>query len=365
MRPGPDELDAVRDEATAAMGAWGAPAGAWQVVGVVRGSLGAELRPVVAFEDQRYVVRRQPPDLREDDAHFRHAFMRHLRGEGLPVPPLRARPGGGTYAVVAGEIYELQAWLGGAPYDPDGPDTTRQIAAAATTLGALHQASAVYAGEPSRWPEGRSPQAVASAYLDLIQRAAARDDITPAVAAATTRIAESAAERIAAASQALGVVPGPPELHIHGDYQPRNLAFGADDTTAIYDFDAVHWARRLDELAYALLAFTGVRERAEGPAEPLAGDGLDILRAHAFLHAYGQVAPPAEDEAPLLGDAIALLFPVVVANGIAEDLMFADDYGGPPPEAEILPRLEWADAFWLWLDRYRGVLAEAWAAAEG
>ncbi|HEX9414639.1 MAG TPA: hypothetical protein VF916_14125, partial [Ktedonobacterales bacterium] len=54
---------------------------------------------------------------------------------------------------------------------------------------------------------------------------------------------------------------------------------------------------------------------------------------------------------------------VLVANGIVEDLVFADDFGGAPPAEAILPRLEWADAFWVWLDRYRGVLAEAWQTA--
>jgi hypothetical protein len=128
VQPGPEELDAVRDEATAAMGAWGAAAGAWQMVGVVRGSLGAELRPVVEFEGERYMVRRQPPDLHEDDAHVRHAFMRHLRAAGLPVPRLRERPGGGTYAVVAGALYELQEWRGGARYAAEGSDNHQQIA---------------------------------------------------------------------------------------------------------------------------------------------------------------------------------------------------------------------------------------------
>lgn len=366
MRSSAEELDAVRDMAMAALEAWGIEPGEWRVVGVVAGSLGTELRPVVEIEGVHYLVRRQPGGLVEADMRLRHAFMRHLRAEGLPVPLLRPRPDGSTSAIVADEIFELQEWRTGERYHADADGASRQIEAAAACLGALHQASSIFDGGPHRWPDGRTPEAVAAAYLDLLRQASARDDMTPPVAAALAHIAEDTGDRIAQATQALAVVPGPPELHLHGDFQSRNLAFAGDGTdmvSAIYDFDAMHWGRRLDEVAYALLAFAALRDDAGGPPEPLADDGLDVPRAQAFLRAYGRVAPPAQDEAPLLGDAMALCFPVIVANGLAEDVIFADDFGGPPPEEEILPRLQWADAFWLWLDRYRDTLAQAWTQA--
>jgi Ser/Thr protein kinase RdoA (MazF antagonist) len=176
-------------------------------------------------------------------------------------------------------------------------------------------------------------------------------------------VCDELAERIEDAARALQPVPGPPELHLHGDYQPHNVAFTPRGVAAIYDFDAAHWGRRLDELAYALLTFCGLDDTPDQPVAPLADDGLDVLSAHAFLAAYGEVAPPAEDEAPLLGDALALALPVVVVNGLLEDLVFAGELGGAPPDDDVLPRLAWVDAFWLWLERYRGVLAETWQAA--
>ena len=363
MRSSAEELDALRDIATAALTQWGVEPREWRVVGVVEGSLGTELRPVVELEGARYLVRRQPGGLSVEETRFRHAFMRHLGAEGLPVPGLRPRPDGSTYAVVADDIFELQTWRPGERFRAGAEDATRRIETAAACLGALHQASAVFEAPPARWPEQRTPEAVAAAYLDLLRQAAGRDDIAPPVAAAATRIAEGSAERVALAAQEVVVVPGPPELHLHGDFQPRNLAFAGDMVTALYDFDAVHWGRRLDELAYALLAFAGLRDNEDGTPGPLVDDGLDILRAHAFLRAYGRVAPPAEDEAPLLGDAIGLLFPVIVVNGVAEDFVFADDYDGSPPEDDLMARLQWAETFWLWLDRYRETLAEAWAQA--
>jgi Ser/Thr protein kinase RdoA (MazF antagonist) len=363
MRASAEELDALREEATAALAAWGAQPGAWRLIGAVSGSLGSELLPVVELEGERYLLRRQPPGLGEAAILFRHTFMRHLRAEGLPVPYLRARPGGGTYAVIAGELYELQEWREGEPYAPRGPRATSDASSAASTLGLLHQASALFAEPPYRWPPERQADALASAYVDMLRAASQRDDVAPQLGAALERICDEMAERIAAAASALHPIPGPPELHLHGDFQPHNLAFTPRGVAAIYDFDAVHWGRRLDELAYALLTFCGLDDEPGRPPAPLVDDGLDVLRAHAFLAAYGAVAPPAEDEARLLGDALTLALPVAVVNGLLEDLVFADELGEAPAAEEVLPRLEWVDAFWIWLERYRGVLAETWQAA--
>jgi Ser/Thr protein kinase RdoA (MazF antagonist) len=357
------DLESVRAEATTALEAWDLSPDAWRLAGTLYGSLGSTLRPVVEVEGQRFVLRRQPSDLGERDIQVRHAFSAHLAAEGLPVPWLRPRPGGATYALIAGEFYELQEWRAGEPYQPLGAAATAQAEGAAATLAMLHQASALFAGAPHVWPAERSSPALARAYLDALRQASERDGLTSAVSAALARIVTSATERVDAAALALDVTPGPPELHIHGDYQPWNVAFAGDMVVAIYDLDAVRWARRLDELAYALVDFSALADEPERTPAPLVADGLDAHRAHAFLRAYGQVAPPAEGEAPLLGDAISLAVPILLVNGLLEDLVFADEFGETPAEAQLLARLEWADSFWVWLDRYRGVLAESWQSA--
>jgi Ser/Thr protein kinase RdoA (MazF antagonist) len=354
------DLDGTRAEATAVLAAWDLAPDAWHLVGTLQGSLGGVLRPVVEVDGQRFVLRRQPSDLHERDIQFRHEFGAHLAAEGLPVPRLRPRPGGATYALIAGEFYELQTWHAGTPYQPTADIATTQVAAAAATLGMLHQASAIFAGSPHIWPEERSTAALARAYVASLAQTAERDDLSPSLAAALARLAEAAGERVASATDALAVTPGPPELHIHGDYQPWNVAFDGGVVTAIYDLDAVRWARRLDELAYALLGFSALRDEPDSAPAPLAGEGLEASLAHAFLRAYGQVGPPAEDEAALLGDAMTLAVPILLVNGLLEDVVFADDFSDAPTEPDLLKRLEWADSIWNWLDRYRGVLAESW-----
>jgi Ser/Thr protein kinase RdoA (MazF antagonist) len=347
-------------EAQEALAAWKLKDGAWRVVGAVPGSRGAIARPVVEIGDTRYVLRRQPPDLTLADARFRHAFMAHLTTAGLPVSSLLPAADGHTWALVGDGVYELQTYRDGHPFLSPGPASGARLEAAAATLGRLHQASADFEWQPHAWPEERSAASVASSYINLIADAAEHDALSPAIRHGLERVAEGCATRIEQAEAALLLVEAP-QLHIHGDYQPHHLAFAEPDVSAIYDFDAARWELRLIELAYSLLYFTGLRwDERDGLTPPLVDDGLDILAAHRYLRAYGSEAPPAPGEAARLADALALVFPIAFANGAAEDLVFADDFESAPEEEDALPRLEWADTFWLWLDRSAGTLAQAW-----
>ncbi len=356
-------LSEVRDEALAVLTEWGPSAAEAQVVGAVPGMAGTILRPVVEIDGRRYLVRWQPPELTESDLRFRHAFMAHLRDARLPVPGLLARPDGTTHVIADNGIYEVQQWLDGRQFATEDATSEADLEAAARMLGKLHQASAGFQWQPHRWPENRSADGLARSYTALIRQAADNSAMSDAMANGLVRIAEACEGRREAAIQALTVEPAPPQLHIHGDYQAHNLRFGTPEVSAIYDFDAARWESRLLELAYSLLYFTGVRwDDASSPTPPLVDDGLDILRVHRYLGAYGREAPPAEGESQLLADALALVFPIVVVNGVAEDLVFPDDFEseGADDEEDALARLHWADTFWLWLDRYRDTLAQAW-----
>lgn len=358
------DLNAVRSEALTVLADWGLTPAEIQVVGALPGMAGTILRPVVDVRGQRYIVRRQPPDVTENDLRFRHAFMAHLRDAGLPVPGLLARPDGSSHTITEDGIYEAQSWLDGQQFVTEDAGGESELEAAARMLGALHQASAGFLWQPHRWPEERSADGLARAYSTLIRQAAERPELSPAMTNGLLRIAEACEGRRVAAHAALTQEPAPPQLHIHGDFQAHNLRFDSSGVNAIYDFDAARWDSRLLELAYSLLYFTGVRwDDASSLTPPLVDDGLDVLRAHRFLSAYGREAPPAEGEATLLADALALVFPIVFVNGIAEDILFPDDYEDVGEEEDVLMRLQWADTFWLWLDRYRDTLTQAWESA--
>jgi Ser/Thr protein kinase RdoA (MazF antagonist) len=350
-------------EARAALGAWKLKDDAWRLVGTVPGSRGAILRPTVEIDDARYVLRRQSPDLTLADTRFRHAFMAQLISTGLPVPSLLPAADGHTWALVSDGVYELQSYRDGLPYLSSGAASGARLEAAAVTLGQLHQAAADFAWQPHAWPEERSAANIATSYVNLIADAAENDALSPAIRHGLARVADGCATRVEQAGATLHIADAP-QLHIHGDYQPHHLAFGEPEVSAIYDFDAARYDLRLVELAYSLLNFTGLRwDEREGLTPPLVDDGLDIVAAHRYLRAYGSEAPPAPGEAAHLADTLALNFPIIFANGAAEDLVFADDFEDAPEEEDALPRLEWADAFWLWLDRSAETLAQAWESA--
>lgn len=359
-----EDANVARDEIIPIVAAWGLSAADVRVVATLPGMAGTMLHPVIETRGQRYVLRRQPPGLTAADLRFRHAFMAHLANCGLPVPRLLPRADGATCTITEEGVYELQTWLDGREFVTDGTAGEAEIEAAARVLGRLHQASATFAWEPHRWSADRSADGLAQSYIALIRQAAEHPAVSDAVANGLARVAELCEWRRVAAVAALAVEPAPPQLHIHGDYQAHNLRFIADDVSAIYDFDAARWDTRLLEQAYGLLCFTGVRwDDASSPTPPLVDDGMDILRVHRFLGAYGREAPPAEGEAQLMADALALVFPIVFVNGVAEDLIFPDEFEGEADEEETLARLHWADTFWLWIDRYRDTLAQAWEAS--
>ena len=225
LTPEPAAQAALDADAQAALVAWGLQPAQWRVVGALAGAQGGLLRPVVEIEGTRWVLRRQAPDLPESDTRFRHTFMRHLADAGLPIPALRPRPDGHTWALTDDGIVELQAYQPGAAYTTDDPLARDQLASAAETLGALHQASARFAWQPYRWPEERSAASLALAYAQLIREAGETASVRQ-IGVGLSQVAEGCEQRIAAAADLLEMGrPGPPQLHIHGDYQPHHLAF--------------------------------------------------------------------------------------------------------------------------------------------
>jgi Ser/Thr protein kinase RdoA (MazF antagonist) len=354
-----DIQERLLTDARAVLSAWRLDAGAWRLAGAIPGAQGGLWRPVVETDTGLWLLRKQAPDLTLDDMRFRHAYMEHLANAGLPVPRLLPTTEGRTWAPIQDGIYELQSYLPGDAFASD--DSVTRVEDAAVRLGALHQAAASFGWAPHIWPEERSAIALAQAYTGRIRQAASAAWENSQVGRELVRVADACEERIAVASGTFDARPGLPNLHIHGDYLPHNLAFAGAQVCAIYDFDAARWERRIYELAYALVFFTGLGWSEGDPlTPPRVDDGLDIHYAHRFLAAYGNEAPPDEDEADLLGAALALVFPIAFANGVAEDLVFTDDYAEPPSQREALIRLGWAERFWLWLDRYEDALAQAW-----
>lgn len=344
-----------------------------------------DAHPLLEVIQAPVVVRRQSLGLSGRDTVARHAFMRHLAARGLPIPALLARPDGSTYArvpvvpledpqqasgityVIEDAIYEVQAYVPGGRFVSGGVGEDIYLAAAARTLATLHAASLDYPGHGRHGPRARTLLEVALAYVKRIADAAQAGDMHPSITMGLRRLAHESAGWIAAAATTLAAHPDIPWLHVHGDYRPHNLAFAAERVCAIYDFEAMHWDKRVLELAYALLAFAGLRwddervSRTHLPNPPLVEQGLDLKRAQAFLAAYGQIAPPQPGEADLLGDALLVVLPILFAKGVAQDLIFLDQeprYHHPPRECQA--HLAWVETFPSWVEEQRTTLRDVW-----
>lgn len=384
-------VDRARYEIATVLQYWGYRPELWTIVGFTTAAadrLAAAspvAHPIVEVLQSHVVVRCQPLSLSERDIVARHAFIQHLATRGLPVPTPLNRPDGTSYAVVPvvpltdpqqasgfsyvleNAIYEVLAYAPGRRFVTDGPSEDTYLEAAAKTLAALHMASLDFPGSPHRWPDDRSPLAISRLYLARIADASHGDGVTRPIATALRRLAREGTHWVTAAGARIAAHPDLLHLHIHGDYQPHNLAFEGDRVCAIYDFDAMRWDMRILELAYALMAFAGLRWEDDtaasvaAPTPPLVERGLDLQRAQAFLAAYGQISPPQPGEADLIGDALLLVLPVIFANGIAEDLVFAAQNGHVFfGQRECREHLEWALTFPAWIDTHRAALRDAW-----
>lgn len=396
--PPEEYVDRARHEIATVLYFWGYRPELWTILGftaspVDRLSAAAPAaHPIVeVLQESPFVVRGQSLTLSERDTIARHAFMRHLATSGLPIPTLRDRPEGVSYAVVPfvpltdpqqasgftysleNAIYELQAYIPGRRFVTDGASEDTHLAAAARTLAELHNASRDYAGPDHLWPDDRTPLAIARVYLTRTAEASRGAGVARSVATCLRRLARDGAHWTTEAAARLDARRDLLRLHVHGDYQPHNLVFDGDRVAAIYDFDAMHHDLRVMELAYALLAFTGLRWEDEtaasissAPTPPLLERGLDMERATTFLDAYGQIAPPQPSEADGLADAMLLALPVIFANGVAQDLVFPERATYLTPSSrEARARVEWAETFPTWLDANRTALRDAWSRPAG
>ena len=389
-----ESVDMARIEMSTALLYWGYRPELWKIVGFT--SSAAErlyaaspvAHPIVEVMQTPVVVRRQFLGISERDIIARHAFMRYLTEQGLPVPSLLNRPDGSAYAmapivpltdpqqangftyVLEDVIYEAQSYIPGRRFVTDGPAEDTYLTAAAQTLAQLHRASFDYPGPAYAWPDERGAPAVAQVYLARIADSSHARRLARPIATGLRRFAREGSRWVSDAARRLEKHTTLPRLHIHGDYQPHNLAFEADHVCALYDFDAMRWDWRLLELAYALFTFTGLRWEDDAalptpaPTPPLLARGLDSDRAEAFLAAYGQIAPPHPGEAEYLGDALLLTLPVIFANAVAQDLITVEgEAQNNHPPREYREQLAWAETFPAWIAENRAPLREAWERA--
>ncbi len=334
---------------------------AWNIVGPDASSSSGRLSLLVDIEGQHYVLRERSEGLRDEDRQHRYAFRDFLHKAGIPMPSLWLAPTGEPMVAIDEDVFELEQ-------EPTGTEFSTQsqlawVSAAGAMLARIHQAARRYPGPIHRWPSEAHIGGVVQGYLNLARGKAEEQEIA-AIAAALSNWCDQWEAVLPSSMVSIGSVRGLPEFHIHGDYHALNLRFDVQDVSAVLNWEASHWEKRIFELAYGLFYFSALDWQPQTSlTKPLTKRGFDAERARLFLAAYGAIYPPAPQEASVLGDALNLIAPIATINGPLEDLFFALQGEGDILIDDVMERLSWATALPAWLGRVRRTLAKMWTEA--
>lgn len=318
---------------------------------------------LVEIQGQRYLLKERQPGLAgEEDNNHHYRFQRFLHQAGIPIPPLWLNPQGEPIVTIGEDQFELQQWVDGELFSTTDRRSLEWVAAAASMLGQLHQASRSYPGPMHRWPTEVQAGGLVQGWLNLARSNAEQTEIQ-AVAAALSNWVDQWEAVLPAAMMAIGATRGLPEFHIHGDYHALNLRFDqqGQGVSAVLGLEASRWEKRIFELAYSLFYFSALEWQTDSTfTRPLVKRGFEPERAHRFLQAYGAVYPPVPGEAAVLVDALMLVAPIATVNGPLEEIFFTQEGVEEPLIDDVMERLAWASSLPGWLGRVRRSLAEMW-----
>ncbi|MDQ6659335.1 MAG: phosphotransferase [Chloroflexota bacterium] len=331
----------------------------WQNLGSVNSPTPDILSILVEVEGQRYILRERPEGLAEEDPTHRYSFQSFLQQQGIPIPSLRLTPTGEPMVAMGEDYFELQQAVDGQQFSTANPRSLEWVAAAGTMLGHIHQASRRYPGFTHRWPSEAHIGGVVQGYLNLVRSKAEESEIQ-AIAAALDSWCDAWEAVLPSAMVSIGAIRGLPEFHIHGDYHALNLRFSDRDVSAVLNWEASRWEKRVIELASGLFYFSALEWQANSPyTRPLVKRGFDPQCARSFLAAYGAIYPPVRGEASTLGDALTLITPIATINGPLEDIFFAQQNEDVLIE-DVMERIAWAISLPAWIGRVKHSLAEMW-----
>jgi len=262
--------------------------GAYRVAGPGGGT--ANLNLVVEAPRGRFFLRRRNPRYASPDrVAYEHALMEHLAARGVTGPlPVGTRDGR-TAVCDGSDVYELQRFVEGNPFEADSLD---QLRSAGLALARFHEALDDFVPPvPKVLPRYDDPKAIRAGYGSLLPQAAPGEQET--IRQILDRVARLEAGFPGAAYDAL------PHCLIHGDYHPANVLFRGDRVVGIFDLDWVSRQPRVRDLSDGIYYFAGRRGAALDGADIHSltrALRYDIPRARIFLDGYRFCRPVAEAE---------------------------------------------------------------------
>lgn len=243
----------------------------------------------VDYSGRRFVLKSFATAASREHAQWVHAFMRQVRGAGVPEVPTAERTldGDSLHADPGGTLWELLEWKPGCPVSHPSAE---QAAAAAHALARAHRAAAAWPACPRR--VDHSPgvlQRIARARILLarpwaMRLAAAghsllRERFERASEIVAAPVGQRAVARIAAwGSEPVALQP------VLRDVWSDHILFVGGEVTGIIDWHAAGIDTPATDLARLLGSWAGE---------------ADLSRA--FLDSYAAIRPLTGDEAALVG----------------------------------------------------------------
>jgi homoserine kinase type II len=278
-----------------------------------------------------YLLKRRHASLRKRSVvRAQHALIGHLRSKGFPSPALIPTRSGNTLLEQEGEVYEIQEYVSGAPYEAVN---RAQLVASARTLAFYHNAVWGFEQRSLRWPAERYG---ASSLVRIVR--ALLESWGPAVGSELVQLVAELEGHVRDLESRYAAFGPLPELVIHGDYHGDNLVFQGDCIVAVLDYDLAHWCSRSMEVAEAIIAFCTDSE--QGLKHIVYAGALDLELVRSFLAAYQAAGPLSQAEVHALPDMIRTIWLCASLDPPLEPLLSFE--AAPRAMPEILALADWA-----------------------
>jgi len=115
----------------------------------------------------------------------------------------------------------------------------------------------------------------------------------------------------------------PIEVICHGDFAPYNCAFKGKDVVGVFDFDTVHPAPRVWDLAYSVYCWSPLKSnKDESCAKSLAEQ---INRAKVFCDAYGATHKQRQELPKYIAKRLNALVSFMLKQAALENTQFSEN----------------------------------------
>jgi Ser/Thr protein kinase RdoA (MazF antagonist) len=287
-------------------------------------------------EQGQYLVKRRYASLRQPSLiQAQNALVQHLRRAGFPAPTVMRTRYGNPFLPHEGEIYEVQVYVAGNPFDAADP---AHLTSSACMLGMYHNTVQGFDHRDLHLPAERyGATALSWTYKKLLANwltsTAPRDHI-----ALLNPMIQELGEHVQDLRIRYLKRGRVPELVIHGDYHGANLVFQGHCIVAVVDYDLANWAARAMEVAEAIIAFcTDPKLELE---HIVYRGALDLALVKRFVTGYLEESLLSEAEIYALPDIIRTIWLCASLDPPLEPPLSCES--APRALPEILTLARWA-----------------------